>query len=177
MKRVPLLFIRELTRLSWKEAAWGYHNQYLGWSDIVDLACDRIAENEDDPIVVDLARLSKAEAFEAGQILDRLAAKAIDDDEDKIRDKWLYLRLAWLFENRSSLADPLEAVEEVYSDFDYPEDVAHFVRYMPATDGYDPSAHSDEENHSRLISKWRNYLVTKSPTFADHPNSPSGPRL
>jgi hypothetical protein len=176
MKRIPLFFIKGLTRLSWEEADWGYHNQYLDWSDVVDMACDCLAENEDEPIVAELAGLSKSEASETGQLLNKLGAKAIDGDEKSVKAKWLYLSLAWLFENRASSPDPFETVEELYSDFDYPEDVAQFVRYMPVTDGYDPGAHSNEENHSRLFSKWRSYLEVKSPIFAACSNPHFGPR-
>jgi hypothetical protein len=173
MKRIPFFFIKGLTRLSWVEAAWGYHNQYIGWSDAVDLACDCFTEN--DPTVVELAGLSKSEAFEAGQLLDTLAAKACDGDEKMIKAKWLYLSLAWLFESRASSPDFLEGIEVIYSDFDYPADIAQFVNYMPATDGYDPSAHSTEENHSRLLSKWRSYLDAKSLMFEDHSKPSSRP--
>lgn len=173
MIRVPLPFIRGLTRLSWADAAWGYHNQYISWPDAIDLACDRLAENEDDPTVVELAGLSKADASETGQLLDRLAARTVDGDEKAIKAKWLYLSLAWLFENQSSLPDLFEAVEEIYSDFDYPEDVAQFVRYMPVTDEYDPGDYSVQENHSRLLAKWRSYLDGKSLLFAAHPKPAS----
>lgn len=165
MKRIPFLFIKRLTRLSWEEAAWGYHNQYMGWSDVAELACDRLVEDEAEPTVVELAGISKSEASEVGPLLDKLAAREIDGDVKAIKAKWLYLSLAWSFENRESLPDPLEAVEEIYSDFDYPEDVSQFVRYMPVTDGYDPNAHSAEENSSRLLSKWRNYLDACSSVF------------
>lgn len=142
----------------------------------MNLACDCLAENEDEPIVVEIAGLSKSEASETGQLLNKLEAKTIDVDEEAVKAKWLYLSLAWLFENRASSPDPLEAVEVLYSDFDYPEDVAQFVRYMPVTDGYDPSAHSTEENHSRLLSKWRSYLDVKSPTFSACSKPTSGSR-
>jgi hypothetical protein len=174
MKRIPLLFIRGLTRLSWGEVAWGYHNHYIAWSDVVDIACDCLAENKNEPILVELAGLSKTEASEAGQLLDKLAANITDGDEETIKAKWLFLSLAWLFENRASLHDPFDAVEEIYSDFDYPEDVAQFVRYMPVSDGYDPSIHSAEENQSRLLSKWRGYLDAKSPMFEDYSKPRSG---
>ncbi len=176
MKRIPIFFINELTSLSWDEVAWGYHNQYIGWSDAVEFACERLGDHEDEPMVAELAGFSKSESFETGQLLDKLAAKAIDGNEKSIKAKWLYLSLAWLFEIRASLPDPLEAVEEIYSDFGYPEDVAQFVRYMPVTDGYDPSMHSIEENDVRLLSKWRNYLDVKLPLFADDSKPPSGPR-
>lgn len=174
MKRIPFLFIKRLTRLSWGEAAWGYHNQYIGWVDATELACDRIVGDEVEPAVIELAGISKSDASEVGYYLDKLA-KGVEYDEKEMKAKWLYLSLAWCFENRALLPDPFEVVEEIYSDFEYSEDVAPFVRYMPVTDGYDPSANSAEENHSRLLSKWRDYLVIRSPKFADHPKPPSGP--
>lgn len=173
MKRIPLLFIIEITRLSWGEIAWGYHNHYIGWSDVVDFACDRLVEDEEESIVIELAGLSKFDASEAGQLVDKLAAKEIDGDVKAVKAKWLYLSLAWLYKNRASSPDPLEAVEELYSDFDYPEDVAPFVRYMPVSDGYDPSAHSAAENYSRLVSKWQFHLAIKSLTFSAYPNQSS----
>ncbi|ENW7688323.1 DUF2247 family protein, partial [Neisseria gonorrhoeae] len=43
-------------------------------------------------------------------------------------------------------------------DFDYPEEIESFVRYMPPKDGYIPSNHSYEENIARLYSHWEHYL-------------------
>ncbi|HFC6348968.1 TPA: DUF2247 family protein, partial [Neisseria lactamica] len=45
-----------------------------------------------------------------------------------------------------------------YADFDYPEEIESFVRYMPPKDGYIPSAHSNEENIARLYVHWERYL-------------------
>jgi len=169
MQPIPWTFIRERTRLSWRDAAWGYHNACLGWSDVVQFACDRLATGEDDAAIVELASLSKSDAHEAGKFLDKLALRLGDGDEASTKAKWLYLNLAWLFENRLTCDDPLEAVEMIYADFDYPEEVAPFVRYMPVADGYDPGAHSAEANEARLLAKWRNYLNTKARIFAPTP--------
>lgn len=164
MRQIPLSFILGLTHLSWDEAAWGYRNQYIEGSDIVDLACYRLAEGEPEPAVAELAGILEFENFKVGETLNSLAGK-MPVNENSIKSKWLYLRLAWAYENRELSSDPLGVVEEIYSDFDYPEEVAQFVRYMPVTDGFDPSAHSAEENHSRLLSKWRGYIETHSTTF------------
>ncbi len=37
-------------------------------------------------------------------------------------------------ENRETVEDPFAVVEELYADFDYPEEIAGFVRYMPPED-------------------------------------------
>jgi hypothetical protein len=166
MKTISWAFIRKRTDLSWKEAAWGYHHKYLGWSDVVELACDRLAAGEDDAAVVELAGVVKSDAHEVGQLIDKLVSKTIDSDEEFTKAKWLYLNLAWLFENQTTVDDSLEAIEIIYADFEYPEEITSFVRYMPVTDGYDPSAHTAEENQARLIEKWQSYLAEKASVFA-----------
>ena len=37
-------------------------------------------------------------------------------------------------------------VEVIYADFDYPYEIESFIKYMPPSDGYDPSTHSQIEN-------------------------------
>jgi len=70
--------------------------------------------------------------------------------------RWLYLVLAWLFEHRAGLDDPLQAVETVYAEFDYPEEIAKLVRYM-ATD--DPDLGDAKLNENRLLEKWEQHLA------------------
>ena len=67
--------------------------------------------------------------------------------------------------NRKNLVDPLGLVEQVYADFDYPDFMAEFVRYMPPV-GYDPRFLTDAENHDLLISKWDLFL-SKNKFFLD----------
>jgi hypothetical protein len=71
----------------------------------------------------------------------------------------LFLLLAWLYENRGKVQDPLGLVEELYADFDYPEQIAGFVRYMPPQD---PSRVGD----SYLVENWRRYLDTAGRMYA-----------
>lgn len=58
----------------------------------------------------------------------------------------MYIVLLDLFNKRKELDDPLGNVEEIYENFDYPEKIESFVRYMLANDSYDPSKHTKEEN-------------------------------
>jgi hypothetical protein len=66
--------------------------------------------------------------------------------------------LAWLYERRDELPDPLACVDEVYADFDYPPQIARLVRYMPM-DG--PDLGSREANERRMFERWREYLETE----------------
>lgn len=58
----------------------------------------------------------------------------------------------------ASLINPFEAIDMVYADFDYPEEVESLVSYMPSTDGYNPLAHTEEENKNNLHAKLVKFL-------------------
>ena len=162
---IPYSFVRERLRLSWRDALWGYEHQLIGWSAIVDLATERLSAGSDDPLEIELASLTKMETYQVGDLLRKLASASLEEDGVLAQRKWLYLLLAWLFENKKSVPDPFGEVEAIYADFDYPPEIEGFVRYMPVTDGYDPSAHTKDENENRLFGKWRVYLVTAKSEF------------
>ena len=78
--------------------------------------------------------------------IDRLLKKIVKKEHNYSTEKWLYIVLLDLFNKRKELDDPLGNVEEIYENFDYPEKIESFVRYMLANDSYDPSKHTKEEN-------------------------------
>lgn len=63
----------------------------------------------------------------------------------------LYVLPAWLYCNRTQFTDPFQIVEEIYAEFDYPEEIVTFVRYMPAED---PRRAGEQS----MLDAWRNYL-------------------
>ncbi len=155
---VPYSFICERALLSWRNALWGYERQLIGWSDVVAIAEDRLLLGSDNPMEIELACLGKSETQQVGELLRALADDESEDTGSASYKKWLFLVLAWLFENRDAVPDPLIEVESIYADFGYPPEIEGFVYYKPATDGYDPSQHSIKENKARLFSKWEQYL-------------------
>ena len=70
--------------------------------------------------------------------------------------------LNWVLEHKELYPDPLETVEIIYADFDYPEVISKFVRYMPMNE---ESLGSPELNMERLYRKCKNYLESKKGTF------------
>lgn len=162
---IPYSFVREHIGLSWRDALWGYEHQLIGWSVIVDLATERLGAGSDDPLEIELASLTKMETYQVGDLLRKLASASPEENVVIAQRKWLYLLLALLFENKENVPDPLGEVETIYADFDYPPEIEGFVRYMPVTDAYDPSAHTKDQNENRLFGKWREYLVAAESEF------------
>jgi hypothetical protein len=147
--KLPSTFIRPRSHVTWREVEFGLQNGWLTDEAAIELAIDRVNAGDDSPDVVDLASLLPHDLYKVPEIVRRLAER----DPECSRDKWLFLLLAWLYEHRADVEDPLGVVEELYADFDYPEGMASFVRYMPPQD---PS----RVGESYLLDAWRRYLDT-----------------
>ena len=163
---LPTEFILKNVTLTWREMLWGYEHQWADWSCLNELATLRVGlDCESKPVEVELAGMLKCES--AGAI--ELVRKLVDDErplpEDVLEKKWLYLVLRWLFENRHLVPDVFAIVEELFSDFDYPQEMATFVGFMPPTDGYEPSKHSKAENVDRMFNNWQKYLINAEKQF------------
>jgi len=120
-----------------------------------------IEESNYDESVIELSMIDKTTTFK----IEKLLKNIIKEERFYHTDKWLYIILLDLFNKREKLDDPLGKVEEIYENFDYPEEIESFVRYMPSTDDYDPSKHTYKENINRLYSNWENYLISKKSSF------------
>lgn len=157
-KQIPISFIDKRCKLSWQEVVWGYERQLLGWKDIINLAQSLVDGGSSDSTIMELSHLNKEKVWHVSELMKKIAASEHTERDENIRRKWLYVTLAWLFEKRIDLDDPLGEVETVYADFDYPLEIQGFVRYMPVKGDYDPLLHSSKENERRLFDIWQNYL-------------------
>lgn len=152
--RIPYRFVRERTRLSWRDIRFGLVNELLDPEAPVALANDQVDELEaPSAALLDLAGVG--DDVPTMELVERLAESEPQRSEDEIRHKWLYLALAWIYERRHAYSDPLQRVEEVYADFGYPEQIASFVRYMPMVG---PDLGSREANERRLFERWKQYI-------------------
>lgn len=156
---LPSDFLLRRGHLGWSHAVWGVEH---GWADLhllVDLATDRLLHEEQPAqAAIILAGLAPSEMWDALRLASTLATGEPPVDEPEIEARWLYLVLRWVYENRDTLLDPLGVVEELYADFGYPRGMETFVRFMPSTDAWDPSAHTPAENDARMIANWAAWL-------------------
>jgi hypothetical protein len=160
--QIPVDYLMTHTHLDWGDVLYGIENGFISSNDAVKIAIERVSQNDDaNETEVELAGLLRSEVELRGlEIVRELSTEKCDVDAKSI---WLYLLLAWLFDHKAECDDPLRIVEQIYADFDYPEEISAFVRYMPPQDGYRPQDHSLEENRERLFGLWHEYLTTHQP--------------
>jgi len=151
--------------LDWADVLWGYHRQLIGWRVPIAIAAARLANRPHEPLEDDLAGLDKDHDWRVGQILEDLAACAPAHD-DASRNKWLYITLLWLYENRESLDDLFAKLDEVFADFNYPDEMISFAPMMPCTDGFDPRGQTASENRSGILANWTEYLEMAKARYA-----------
>lgn len=156
-------FIISKVKLTWGDIEYGIENKYISSDIAIDHAMHELAECEDySQDLIDLASLSKGDTVYP--YLMKLAEVSKELKDNIIKEKWMYLILDWIYNNKNKYSDPLGIVEEIYADFDYPEIILSFVRYMPSNE---VDLGSVELNDARLFKNWKNYLEEQFIRFSN----------
>lgn len=163
---IPFDMIRRCEKIRWPDLLWAFENGYIVVRDFVKFAGYTLNSKSDD-LQMTLTNFGDGDMYEAEAIARRLASL---DASEPLKEIWLFLILKWLYEHPTEFENPLEEVEKIYADFDYPVSIEEFVRYMPAVGDYDPAAHDANQNQRRLYSKWNEYLERESVKYEDSPD-------
>jgi hypothetical protein len=151
---LPYDFVTMRIKLTWRDILYAIDRQFLSPNAAIEHAIIELSKIEEFPqSLLDLASLNKNESIHP--YLDQLADLEPEQPIEDIDEKWIYLILAWVFENRDNCSDPFGIVEQIYADFNYPEQISAFIRYMPSDE---PDLGSPELNEARLYKKWEDYL-------------------
>lgn len=87
--------------------------------------------------------------------------------EDKISAKWQYCIIKYLRNQNMNFQDFSNKLDELYAEFNYPEEMDEFVSYMPVKDNYDSTEHTKEENRERILQKVDAFLDKKKNATID----------
>lgn len=152
--KIPLEFIQQrLGRPTWRDILFGLEQELLDPAAVPELAAVELDQPDPPAELIELVSVPPGASIL--REVQSLASREPAGSAPAPNEKWLYLVLAWLFEHRADLPDPLDDVETVYAEFDYPTEVGRFVRYMPSEE---PDLGSRELNEARLVDKWERYL-------------------
>jgi hypothetical protein len=148
-------FVLANVEVCWCEIEWAYARGVLGWRSVVGIAKARLRGVDTDKIeLLELAYLQKADSDRVVSLVRNLSTQCDSLDESLAEAKWAFAILKCLHDRRSEFRDPLGLVEIIYGEFDYPDNMSGFVRWMPSPDGMvNPT-----EGGARIRWAWETYL-------------------
>lgn len=156
-------YISTLVTLTWADILFGINHGILNIEAAVAHAVASL-ETEENPSqeIIDLAWLTEGESIHP--YIDELINLEPVQDEQEIKEKFLYVLLNWVYEHKETYEDPLGTVEYIYADFNYPVEMSSFIKYMPSNH---PDLGSLELNKQHLLHNWKNYLNAQKKKFGE----------
>lgn len=146
--------------LSWGELLLGLEKGYIDEKGVSEYVCDALTSSSPKE-AVEIASLEVNDYYLVPDLLKSLIGNHSWTESD-LAKPWIFLLLSFLLENKENYNDPLGLVEELYADFDYPEEVAPLVRYMPLPEGVEGSEERLFENWKTFISDYTSILPKKA---------------
>lgn len=130
---IPSNFIIKFKNISWHDFEYALDKNIILEKTLVDYAIMKISLDRYSDLEFELASCNPKESCQVLEIFYKLLENKSNQDE--IAKKWTYFCLLFIYENKGDFDDPLGIIEDLYSDFDYPEYIKQLVRYMPSDDG------------------------------------------
>jgi hypothetical protein len=154
---IPAEFVTARVLLTPGELVYSYRRGWLGDRSVVDVALAAFEAGVGLPSAEEeLALLLSDQLGRVPELVEDLARSSAEEHDPG--GVWLFLALAWLYEHRSEHLDPLEVIEMLYADFDYPEEIEGLVRFIPPP----PGAAS---GHRAIEQRWEDFVSRKSTQY------------
>ena len=131
----PIKILMCLGLLCWATLFWGWKRGWVTRKDIIEYAVSLLVEskNEADENV---ALIASGESLDDRELLDLVSKQAKNADQETAMDKWRLAHLISLAESGATDQEKLDKLQELYAEFEYPEDMASCSIY--AQDDVDP---------------------------------------
>lgn len=159
---LPYDYVVSHVSLTWSDLLFALEHDLMAKNAAVKYAYD-VIEKEEKPTQTVLALAWVNNEEEMDFYLNELTNQIVEQEENTSQEKFLYLLLNWIFEHKEQCSDPLQMVETIYADFDYPEKISNFVRYMPSSES---RLNSVEASIERLFNNWAIYLKAAKIKFS-----------
>lgn len=157
---IPYEYFIKLVCLNWYDILFAVKNGFLPLQAVVEYSVEKIKDDETcTKEILDLACITKEELIDCRDLiyqnLRKLAEQVSEKAKSTVSDKILYVLLSWVFDHRNLYEDPLEIVEFIYDDFNFPKSISSFIKYMPIGES---KIGSSDLSIERLFRNWEDYL-------------------
>jgi hypothetical protein len=153
-------YAEKLIQMNWSDILFGIENGYFNRKVAVEYA-KTIVSDEYEQELIDLLCLSPSEVDYGDLLLRRiaqLAGKVSKEDEKLVKEKFLYLTLRWLYDNKDEFDDLFMALDIIYDDFDFPKSIDFL--------GYVPEKELTSAGIGAMYDHWREYLDRQNKLFS-----------
>ena len=160
--RTPMTvdFVAEHVEPTPAELARGFRLRFVDEAAVVQLAERSISDGgSPDPALDALSLLLADEVDRVEPLICDIEERHAVDATEASRI-WLYLVLLLAFEGRNASGNPMSDIEQIYADFDYPEEIESFVPFLPAPEGRAPGPEGIEAG-------WVAYLQARDIEFRE----------
>lgn len=117
----PIKVLINLGLLCWSTILFGLGKGWVSRKDVVDYAVDLLVNGNDDENV---AIIAAGETLEDDELLKLLSNQVEQSDSANDLDKWRLAHLISIVESNEDEQSKLDRLQEVYANFNYPEDMA-----------------------------------------------------
>ena len=136
------------------ELGYGLRNGWVRSRDAVEIALAKYkADHVLTPAEEELALLLPVEFDRVDELAERLELS--DEPVERRARFWLLIALAWLLDHRSEYDDPYGLIDYLYTDFEYPAEVAPLSGYTSLEAGDAPGLDGILERWRDSVEKWR----------------------
>ncbi|WP_201508480.1 DUF2247 family protein [Psychrobacter alimentarius] len=154
---IPFSFLQEHSViLSVEEIrfAIGYELIYL--KELVEIVDVSLSKYPNDENLLKLALNLLLDSFNVDTDVRFLSSTSREASYEpkSVRNKWRYILLLWLYENRKNSSADYDRINTVYADFDYPVDMERLINYMPT------HSNSEKLGYDNILHSWKDYLDT-----------------
>ncbi len=143
--------------LNWNTILVGMQLDFLDNNDAIDYLVAHPSENNKTIIALAVAEPTDENIQDLLNKIIKLKMKTTNKSSEK--GKWRYAFLNHLYskyQGKNTLKDTQSLINEIdiaYADFHYPEDMAHFISYMPATDNAPTGLDALRKNFEKFVRK------------------------
>lgn len=157
------IFDKYNINITWSDVYYGVDKNLLDLNCVSEYAVRCLeTETNDSQEIIDLAWESGDRLYLLETMADIIHRESqLEAHQFQSVIKWQYCIIKNLKDVQKNFIELSNSLDEIYADFDYPEDMEEFVSYMPIKDGYKPKEHSKEENIQRKINKIDEFLDKK----------------
>lgn len=143
-------FVAERIQPSWKDLAWAATNHWLDGKALEELA-DELAEGSDETRAQLATAAAEGDDAVLRALIDQQARRERVADEE-VRERWMRIGIAWLYQHRGLFHDPWAVIEEIWEAFGHPPSLNGLIRWMPVSP-------SGVAGTGGMLERWREFAT------------------